>query len=232
MRILLLEDHPIVRAGCHRLLEAADGVEIREVATATDGIRVSREFLPDIIVLDLKLPDGNGLALMASLLSNEPPPKIIVFSMYEEPSFAARALEAGAKGYITKNDDPGALLQAVEKVAAGGVFLTGGMAQKLALMATVGAVDDMHGLSAREIATLDLLAQGKTLGEIADRLGTSASLVAQIKSKLNIASNAALIKWAVENKGLRPRADALDESGGAPAVTTFMRTPRPGFGQA
>src|SRR5215472_2043611 len=123
MRILLLEDHPIVRAGCRRLLEAVGGVEIREASTAADGIRTSREFLPDIIVLDLKLPDGNGLALIPSLLSNEPAPKIIVFSMYEEPTFAARALEFGAKGYITKFDDPNALLQAIEKVAAGGLFL-------------------------------------------------------------------------------------------------------------
>jgi DNA-binding NarL/FixJ family response regulator len=211
MRILLLEDHPIVRTGCRRLLEAGDGVELREVATATDGIRISREFLPDIIVLDLKLPDGNGLGLMTSLLSNEPAPKIIVFSMYEEPTFAARALEAGAKGYITKNDDPDALLQAVNKVAAGGLFLTAEMAEKLALMATVGAVDDLHGFSAREIAALELLAQGKTLGEIANQLSisyrTAASLVSQIKSKLNVASNAALIKWAVESKGLRPRVD-------------------------
>jgi DNA-binding NarL/FixJ family response regulator len=212
MRILLLEDHPIVRAGCRRLLEAVNGADIREASTATDGLRISREFLPDVIILDLKLPDGNGLELITSLLSNEPAPKIIVFSMYEEPAFAARALEAGAKGYITKNDDPDALSRAVEKVAGGGVFLTAPMAEKLALMATVGSVDDLHRLSTREIATLELLAQGKTLGEIADELSisyrTSANLVAQIKCKLNIASNAALIKWAVENRGLRPRTGA------------------------
>ena len=212
MRILLIEDHPIVRAGCRRLLEAAGGVQMREAATATEGIGASRAFLPDIVVLDLKLPDGSGLDLIPSLLANEPAPRIIVFSMYEEPTLAARALEAGAKGYITKNDDPDALVQAVEKVAAGGLFLTAAMAEKLALMTTVGAGNDLHGLSAREIAALELLAQGKTLGEIADRLRisyrTSASLVAQIRGKLNIASHAALIKWAVENKGLRLRVDA------------------------
>ncbi|MBV9250472.1 MAG: response regulator transcription factor [Acetobacteraceae bacterium] len=212
MRILLLEDHPIVRAGCRRLLESLDGVEIREAASATDGLRITREFRPDTIILDLKLPDGSGLALMTQLLSNEPVPKIIVFSMYEEPTFAARALEAGARGYITKNDNPDALVQAVEKVGAGGVFLTALMSEKLALMATVGTADGLHGLSAREIAALELLGQGRTLSEIGNELKisyrTSASLVAQVKSKLNIASNAALIRWAVEHKGLRPGADA------------------------
>jgi two-component system, NarL family, invasion response regulator UvrY len=211
MRILLLEDHPIVSAGCRRLLEVVDGAEVREAATAADGLRMSREFLPHIIILDLKLPDANGLGLITQLMSIDPMPKIIVFSMYEEPTFAARALEAGAKGYITKNDDPDVLLRAVEKVSTGAVFLTPAMAEKLALMTTVGIVDEFSGFSVREIAALDLLAQGKTLGEIADQLGisyrTSANIVSQIKNKLNITSNAALIKWAVENKGLQQRGD-------------------------
>jgi two-component system, NarL family, invasion response regulator UvrY len=207
MRILLLEDHPIVRAGCRRLLEVKDGVEVREAATAADGLRIGREFLPHIIILDLKLPDADGLDLIRLLLFIDPVPKIIVLSMYEEPAFAARALQAGARGYITKNDDPDVLLRAVEKVSAGAVFLTAAMAEKLALMTTVGLVDELSRFSVREMAVLDLLAQGKTLREIADQLRlsyrTSANVVAQIKNTLNIENNAALIKWAVENRGLR-----------------------------
>jgi two-component system, NarL family, invasion response regulator UvrY len=207
MRILLLEDHPIVRAGCRRLLEVKDGVEVREAATAADGLRIGREFLPHIIILDLKLPDADGLDLIGLLLFIDPVPKIIVLSMYEEPAFAARALQAGARGYITKNDDPDVLLRAVEKVSAGAVFLTAAMAEKLALMTTVGLVDELSRFSVREMAVLDLLAQGKTLREIADQLRlsyrTSANVVAQIKNTLNIENNAALIKWAVENRGLR-----------------------------
>jgi two-component system, NarL family, invasion response regulator UvrY len=207
MRILLLEDHPIVRAGCRRLLEVKDGVEVREAATAADGLRIGREFLPHIIILDLKLPDADGLDLIGLLLFIDPVPKIIVLSMYEEPAFAARALQAGARGYITKNDDPDVLLRAVEKVSAGAVFLTAAMAEKLALMTTVGLVDELSRFSVREMAVLDLLAQGKTLREIADQLRlsyrTSANVVAQIKNTLKIENNAALIKWAVENRGLR-----------------------------
>lgn len=204
MQILLLEDHPIVAAGCRRLLEILDGCEIREAATAADGLRMNLEDRPDIIILDVKLPDANGLDLIASLSSSAHSPKIIVFSMYEEPTFAARALEAGAKAYITKSDDPDALLRAVEKVDAGGLYLTPAMAQKLALMATVGAVGERHGLSPRDMFVIDLLAQGKTLAEIATLLKTSyrtsANVVAQLKIKLNIDNTAALIKWAVENR--------------------------------
>lgn len=88
MRILLIEDHPIVRAGCRRLLQTKDDVEVQEAATAADGLRIVREFTPDIIVLDLNLPDVNGMSLLAPLLSAAPERKIIVFSMYDDPAFA------------------------------------------------------------------------------------------------------------------------------------------------
>ena len=202
MRILLIEDHPIVRAGCRRMLQTKDDVEVQEAATAADGLRIVREFIPDIIVLDLNLPDVNGLSLLAALVSAAPERKIIVFSMYDDPAFAQRALESGAKGYITKNDDPDVLLQAIETVAGGGLFLTALMAGKLALMAAKGSNDPLRDLSGREREVLELLGDGKTLAEIADRLNisyrTSASLTAQIKTKLNITSTAALIKWAAD----------------------------------
>src|SRR5579875_1758862 len=133
MRILLIEDHPIVRAGCRRLLQEG-GMEIDEAATIADGLRKADELSPDIIVLDLKLPDGTGLDLLGRLSAARPGRTIIVFSMYEDPAFAARALEAGAGGYMTKNDDPDLLLQAIETVGAGGIFLTPAMAEKLALI--------------------------------------------------------------------------------------------------
>lgn len=202
MRILLIEDHPIVRAGCRRMLQTKDDVEVQEAATAADGLRIVREFIPDIIILDLNLPDVNGLSLLAALVSAAPERKIIVFSMYDDPAFAQRALESGAKGYITKNDDPDVLLQAIETVAGGGLFLTASMAGKLALMAAKGSNDPLRDLSGREREVLELLGDGKTLAEIADRLNisyrTSASLTAQIKTKLNITSTAALIKWAAD----------------------------------
>ena len=136
------------------------------------------------------------------MLSAAPERKIIVFSMYDDPAFAQRALKSGARGYITKNDDPDVLLQAIETVSGGGLFLTASMTGKLALMAAKGGSDPLRDLSGREREVLELLGDGKTLAEIADRLNisyrTSASLTAQIKTKLNITSTAALIKWAAD----------------------------------
>jgi two-component system, NarL family, invasion response regulator UvrY len=206
MRILLIEDHPIVRAACRGLLQVKGGMETAEAATAADGLSMVTKFLPDIIVLDLRLPDGNGLDLLRPLMSHTSDPKIIVFSMYEDPMFAAQALEAGAKGYITKNDDPDVRLQAIDKVGAGGLFLTAPMAEKLALL-TAGAGDNaLRDLSSREWQVLTLLGLGKTLAEVADELNvsyrTSAHMAAQIRIKLGVTSTAALIKWAVDHPRL------------------------------
>ena len=204
MRILLIEDHPIVRTGCRRLLQGISGTDVREATSAADGLPLAREFCPNIIVLDLRLPDANGLDLIEPLLAYESGAKVIVFSMYEDPAFAARALQAGARGYITKNDDPNVLLQAIEKVDRGGTFLTASMAEKLALLAATAATDPLRSLSKRERHVFNLLGQGRTVAEVADQLGvsyrTSASIAAQIRSKLNISSMAALIKLAVEQQ--------------------------------
>jgi DNA-binding NarL/FixJ family response regulator len=198
VRILLIEDHPIVRAGCRQILLLRKGTEVVDAADAAHGLRLAAEFRPDVVVLDVKLPDTGGLELLALLLDKAPKLKIIVFSMYDDPAFAARALEAGAAGYITKNDDPEVLLQAVETVTTGGVFLTDVMARKIALRN-----DPLRILSQRERQVLELLGRGKTLSEIAEQLNvsyrSSASITAQIKAKLNIQTTAALIKWAADH---------------------------------
>jgi DNA-binding NarL/FixJ family response regulator len=219
MRILLIEDHPIVRMACRRLLLATGGMDIAEAPTAADGLRLSVDFAPDIVLLDLKLPDGSGLEMLSALMSPAPDLTIIVFSMYDDPAFAARALQAGARGYITKNDSPDVLLQAVEQVAAGEAFLTSSMAKKLALMAAGSADGPWQDLSTRERQVLQLLSLGRTLAQIADELNvayrTAAHITAQIKSKLHIASTAALIKWAVEH----PQA-AIQPGTGTPGEVT------------
>lgn len=203
MRVLLIEDHPIVSAGCRRLLQTRADMEIFEAGTGTEGMRLCRELRPDIVILDLKLPDSSGFAVLRQILAERPEQKLVVFSMYEEPALAARALEAGAKGYITKSDDPATLLEAIEDVAGGGIHLGPSVARNLALMNVRPAGDRLHGLSGREIDVLELLGQGKSVAEVGGHLGlsyrTAANLVAGLKAKLNAPSIAALIKLALES---------------------------------
>ncbi len=203
MRILLIDDHPIVRTACRLMLQAKQGVEVAEATTAASGLDMAGSFSPDLILLDLRLPDGNGLDLLATLISTQPDRKIIVFSMYEDPAIASRALEAGASGYITKNDNPDVILQAIDKVGDGGIFLTPGMAEQIAVMTAGLEGDPLRSLSPRERQVLELLGRGRTLAEIADELNLSYRLsayaAAQIKVKLQIPTTAALIKWAVDH---------------------------------
>jgi two-component system, NarL family, invasion response regulator UvrY len=203
MRILLIEDHPIVRTACRVMLQSRRGVEIAEASTAASGLEMAGSFSPDLIILDLRLPDGNGFDLIGTLISAQPHRKIVVFSMYEDPVFAARALEAGACGYITKNDDPDVILQAIDKISDGGIFLTPAMAEKLALVTAGLDTNPLLSLSPRERQVLGLLGGGKTLAEIAEQLNisyrTTAQAAAQIKEKLQVPSTAALIRWAVDH---------------------------------
>jgi two-component system, NarL family, invasion response regulator UvrY len=203
MRILLIEDHPIVRTACRVILQSRRGVEVAEASTAASGLELAARFSPHLVILDLRLPDGNGFDLIATLIAAKTGRKIVVFSMYEDPVFATRALEAGACGYITKNDDPDLILQAIDKVSSGGIFLTPIMAERLAL-ATAGLdTNPLLSLSARERRVLGLLGSGKTLAEVATELNISyrtvAHATAQIKDKLHVPSTAALIRWAVDH---------------------------------
>jgi len=200
MKVLLIEDHPIVREGCRRLIEARDGHEVVEARTAAEGL-AALSLTPDVVVLDLNLPDRRGLDVLADIRAAAPDARIIVFSMYEDPAFVSRALEAGALGYVTKNDDPEALLEAIDSVADGKPYLARSVAMKLAL-GKLGETP-VDKLSGRERELVELLSAGDTLGEIAARMGvsyrTAAALAARARSKLGLRTNAALMKFAVEH---------------------------------
>jgi len=204
IKILLIEDHPIVRDGCLRILARRPDFEAMEADTARAGLAANRSFRPDIIILDLELPDIGGLEVISELQRDNPATRIIIFSMYEAATFVTRALERGARGYVTKNDDPNAILHAIDKVLSGAVFLCQAVAQNLALANLEPAEDPLRSLSERERQVVTLLGEGKSLTEIASALAigykTAANIVSAVKQKLRIGTSPALIKFAVELK--------------------------------
>jgi DNA-binding NarL/FixJ family response regulator len=216
LKVLLIEDHPIVRAGCRRLLQSRAGTEIFEAGSGAEGFALARRERPRVVVLDLNLPDGNGLAILARLRGEIPTAAVLVFSMYEEAAFVARALEGGALGYLTKHDDPEALLEAVEAVARGARYLGHSVAQKLALLSLQPGNDPLRGLTARELGVLDLLGGGAGLAEIAEALALSyrsaANIAAQLRAKLQVRSQAALVKFAVETAPARAARRAAENT--------------------
>jgi len=198
MKILIVDDHAIVRDGLSRLLATDGDHELKLVATGRDALIAARSFRPDLVILDLNLPGLGGLELLRRLVAIEAG-KILVLSMHAEPLYARRALEAGAHGYVSKNAAPDELLAAVRRVAAGGRYIEAEIAQALALGA---GAETLNALSPRELEIMRLLAAGSSLAEIADALGASYKTIANtctlIKSKLGVARTADLVRLAIE----------------------------------
>ena len=201
MKILLVDDHAVVRAGLRGLLATMSRTELVEAATGEDALALVRAARPDLVILDLNLPGIGGLELVRRLLAEDRTARLLVLSMHAEPLYAARAIEAGARGYLSKNAAPEELLRAVRKVAEGGRYIENDIAQELA-MRTVSATNPLGQLADRDLEILRYLAEGRSMTEIAGALGLSYKTVAnacsQIKAKLGVARTADLIRIAVE----------------------------------
>ena len=198
MRILIVDDHAIVRDGLARLLASDGDHQLSQAASGREALIQARSQRPELIVLDLNLPGLGGLELLRRLIQAGAA-KILILSMHAEPLYARRALEAGAQGYVSKNAAPDELLAAVRKVAAGGRYVEAEIAQELALGAGAETLD---ALSPRELEIIRLLAGGSSLAEIAAALGvgykTVANTLTLIKSKLGVARTADLVRLAIE----------------------------------
>jgi len=204
IRILLVDDHAVVRAGYRTLLEDIHGLEIiAEADTGDSAVKLFVERAPDIAIMDLSLPGIGGLEAIRRIIQRKHDARILVFSMHEDTVFVEQALQAGARGYITKTSAPNVLVEAVRQVAAGGMYLDPDVAQRLAFQKTRGASSPMAGLSTREFEIFCLLAEGETVNDIARRLSLSAKTVAnyatQIKSKLDVSSVAEIARLAIRH---------------------------------
>jgi two-component system invasion response regulator UvrY len=203
LKLLVVEDHPIVRSGLRRLLAAEGQPEIAEAANGQEAIARFREFRPDLVILDLNLPGISGVEVLGRLRVENPKVRVLVISMYDNPIYVARILEAGALGYVSKNAPPEQVLEAVRRVAAGRSYIEPEMAQELAISNIRSPSDPLSRLSPRDIEILRLLADGSSLTEIAEAIGVSYKTVAnqcsQLKAKLATPRTADLIRVAISS---------------------------------
>ncbi len=201
MKILLIDDHAIVRSGLRRLLSALGDPEISEAANGRDALVRYREARPDVVILDFNLPGIGGLELLQRLMIDDPSACVLVFSMHAEAIYASRALHAGAKGYVSKNAAPDELLVAIRRLAEGGRYIEAEIAQELALQGAPGG-HPLQQLTERDMEIMRLLGEGRSLAEIAAELGvgykTIANTCSQIKTKLGVARTADLIRLSIE----------------------------------
>ncbi|MGH6986017.1 MAG: response regulator [Caulobacteraceae bacterium] len=200
MRILLIDDHALVRAGLERLIASVFDAQIDQAAGGREALALLKRRRPDLVILDLNLPGLGGLELLRRIVHLGVGP-ILVLSMHAEPLYAKRALEAGAAGYVTKNASPDELLAALRRILAGGRYVEAELAQAMALeVAPAGS--SLDALSVREIEIMRLLAAGSSLAEIAEAVGvgykTVANSCSQIKSKLGVSRTADLVRLAIE----------------------------------
>lgn len=202
MRVLIVDDHPIITSGCRAVFADDAEIELLEAADAASGEQVFLTGDPDICIIDVNLPTVSGFELARRILARDDSARIIMFSMNDDPIFAARAIEAGAKGYVSKTGDPHDLVEAVYEVARGGVYLPPAMARSLAFSAPARTQGALAKLNAREMEILRLLGAGKSLTEIAWMVDASYKTVANTSSlmrqKLGIRSSVELVRFAIE----------------------------------
>ncbi len=204
MRVLIVDDHPIIVSGCTAMLAGESDMEVFDARDAESGLRIYVEKKPDVAVVDIGLPGASGFELTRRILRHDADARIVVFSMNDDPIFAARAIEAGARGYVTKNDDPYLLLRAVRDVAAGGVFLMPKIANRLAFEKNAAGSNPLAGLNSRELEILRMLGRGLSMAEIADAAKVSYKTIANscsiIKRKLGARTPMDLVRIAIEHK--------------------------------
>jgi two-component system invasion response regulator UvrY len=202
MKILVVDDHPIVRSGLRRLL-AAEAEEIQEAANGQSAVSVFRASRPTLIILDLNLPGISGLEVIERLKIVDPKARILVLSMHDDPMHVRRALQAGAAGYVTKNARPDEIIEAVRRVANGGTYVEHAVAEELVFLSIKLQAHPLSELSTRELEVLRLLAKGCSLSTIASIIGvsqkTAANSSSRIKAKLGARTTADLISIALDS---------------------------------
>jgi len=205
IRVLLADDHTVVRDGLRHVLERAGGFEI--AGEAWDGattVALVRSTPAQVLVLDLSMPGRNGLELIPQVKQEQPALRVLVLTMHAEQQYAVRAFKAGASGYLTKESAGAELVNAVTKVASGGVYVSTTMAERFAQSLHEPAdVLPHQRLSDREFDVLRRLAAGKTLSEIAQALCVSVKTVSTYKSrileKMQMPHETALVRYAMRH---------------------------------
>ncbi|MBN9247141.1 response regulator transcription factor [Hyphomicrobium sp.] len=204
--ILLVDDHPIVREGYHRLLERQEEFHVcAEAGDAQEAYRAYKEHRPNVVVMDLALPGASGIEGVRHIRQWDKDAKILVFTMHLGVAFALKAFEAGASGYVTKSSAPGELVRAVKAVAAGGRFLSEDVSRAIAADRLAGPERVIDQLGPRETEILRLLASGLTSEAIAEMLNLSTKTVRNhhyaIKGKIGAQNDAHLV-WLAVSAGL------------------------------
>lgn len=209
IKVFLVDDHAVVRAGYRHLLESAPDVQvIAEAESGEDAYRQYSEINPDVTIMDISMPGMGGLDALRRIRAQHAKARILVLTMHDDAVFPSRALEAGARGYLSKSCPPEILVEAVREVAAGRKYLGPDIAQKVAIQVINGVSDPLKTLSPREFEVFNLLAQGTALVELGERLHidykTVVNIQSRIRQKLGVENSAQLVMKAIRAGVIKP----------------------------
>lgn len=205
-KILIVDDHAVVRSGIKEFLTAVDGLDVvAEAASGAEALTIVREQKLDVVLLDLSLPDIDGLELLKRMRYEVPDLPVLVFSVFPEEDYAVHAFDCGASGYLNKAGPPAEIAQAIHAVASGGRYVSPELAERLLSgSVSVGKRLPHDTLSRREMEVLLLLSNGISLTRIAEQLKLSVKTVGtyrgRILEKLDVRSNAELTRYVLQHK--------------------------------
>jgi DNA-binding NarL/FixJ family response regulator len=206
IRIMIADDHTIVRRGLKQILsDQGDMGVIAEAKAGVEVVPLVRKISLDVLVLDISMPGRGGLEILKDVKEERPHLPVLVLSMHPEDQYAVRALRLGASGYLTKEAVPEELVKAIRKIAAGGRYITPSLAEKLAVaVGTPGGRPVHESLSEREYQVMQMLAAGKSVSEIAEELSLSVKTISTYRSrlleKMCMKTNADVIRYAIQNQ--------------------------------
>ena len=205
IHVLIADDHAIVRQGLRQILSETDDLLVAgEASDGVEAVHLARQTQYDVVLLDVTMPNRNGIDTLKMLKKEFPRLPVLILSMHEEDQYAVRALKAGAMGYLSKQSAPEQLVNAIRQVASGRKYVSPSLAMKLADVISENNVQIPHeSLSDREYQTLCLIAAGRPLTQIAEKLNISVKTVSEyrkrILEKMKLESNAELIRYGLEH---------------------------------
>jgi two-component system, NarL family, invasion response regulator UvrY len=213
IKILIADDHAIVRQGLKQVIAEAHDMQVGGEATnGLEALELIRTQDWNVAVLDMSMPGRSGIELIKLAKAEKPKLPILILTMHSEDQYAVRALQAGASGYLTKESAPEQLINAIRKVAAGGVYISASAAEKLALNVMPGMDKLPHTLlSDREYEVFQMLTAGMSLSEAAEKLSLSVKTISTHKThilgKMNLSNQTELVRYAIKH-GLIDEADS------------------------
>jgi len=204
IRILIADDHPIVRQGLRRVLSETTEMSVDEAADGAEVLDMVSKNEYHVILLDISMPGRGGIDILKQLKRERPGIGVLILSTHPEEQYGLRVLKAGASGYLTKQSVPERLIDAIRKVARGGKYISPGLAERLAVEVGAGSGGPPHErLSDREYQVMCMMASGKGVSEIADELALSVKTISTFRSrileKMNMKNNAEITRYAIKN---------------------------------